>query len=72
MKELICPWHNFANSVQFYHHESRHTKVDNSIAFFPLDFKIFGQIVLFVLLLRILPSVTKIRRRLINATHSFI
>ena len=26
---------NFANSVEFYHHESRHTKVDKSIAFFP-------------------------------------
>ena len=28
MKEIINPCHPFANSVEFYHHKSRHTKLD--------------------------------------------
>ena len=48
-RESVMPWvnkknknernymscDNFADSVEFYHHECRHTKVDNSIVFFP-------------------------------------
>ena len=38
MKEIIYPCQPFAKSVEFYHHKSRHTKLDYFIAFFPSIF----------------------------------
>ena len=42
-RNSVYPRHLFANSVEFYHHESRHKNLhfDNCIVSSPGDFKIF-------------------------------
>ena len=38
LKEIIYPCQPFVKSVEYYHHNSRHTKLVYLIAFFPSNF----------------------------------